>query len=417
MSSSKHKKDNKPEDIKIIGRCFNNTKANLLRLTNRKDAPPIIFFGETGTGKSHLAKWLSHKLVKIQRREGIISQSAAGMSYDLFRSELFGYKKGSHSTAYVDTPGWLEQANNKILFIDEIGELDIASQGVLLKVIQDGEYCRIGETKIRKVNCQWIFATDLTSKEELEIKLRKQFLARCKKITLPSLYDHPRDIPIFLQKELLKLGFKKISNRALIYVMDYGWPKNIRELLMTMKYVHQKKNQTLFTKNHLDGDIGDFVRIFEYHYNEAKETIFDSYYDGDTSLTSKKFVDTARKMHTDMGTYSGVFSGYTYLQDFLATVVRNRASCMRRWLDIRDATSMHLPQYLPQANQVTAHQTTAPDFHAQLAQYTEDEILREYWTALAKAAKKREWTELAKMSGRRDKTAKSRCEKYGIKFK
>jgi transcriptional regulator with GAF, ATPase, and Fis domain len=197
----------------------------------------VIIYGETGTGKELIAQAI-HEL-SSSSHHSMIRINCASIPANLIESELFGHEKGSFTGATEQRKGKFEQANNSTIFLDEIGELPLALQGRLLRVLQEKEIERIGGNNTIKVNVRIIAATNrILEKEVAEGRFRSDLFYRLNvfPIHLPALRDRKEDIPLladyFLKKINLKTG-KKISgfSQKVIHAMsENAWPGNIREL-------------------------------------------------------------------------------------------------------------------------------------------------------------------------------------------
>lgn len=159
----------------------------------------ILIEGESGTGKNILAKFIHSQ--SSRRDKPFIKINCAAIPENLLESELFGYVKGAFSGAVKDKPGKVELADGGTLFLDEIGELPIYLQSKLLHLIQDKEFERIGDTKIRKVNIKIIAATNKDLSQLVkEKKFREDLYYRLKVITIkvPALRERKEDIPFLI---------------------------------------------------------------------------------------------------------------------------------------------------------------------------------------------------------------------------
>lgn len=196
----------------------------------------VLILGETGTGKDLMARMVHEK---SQRREApFTSLNCTHIPENLFESELFGYVRGSFTGAFRDKPGLLEMAKNGTIFLDEIGDLPFYLQSKLLRIIEQRELRRIGETIFRKIEARFIFATNAALDEEVrQGKFRKDLYYRISvlKFYIPPLRERKEDIPLLvnhiLERENRKWNKKKsISLKALKKLMAYHYPGNIREL-------------------------------------------------------------------------------------------------------------------------------------------------------------------------------------------
>ncbi len=197
---------------------------------------PVLIQGETGTGKEVAARAIHDQSPRASNPFVAINSSA--LQETILESELFGYKKGAFTGAQSDKLGLLDIANNGTLFIDEIGDMGLAIQAKLLRVLETGSFMKLGDTKETKVDVRFIFATNKDLKEEIEEKkFRNDLFFRINTfiITLPALRDKKEDIPLlvsyFLEKFSTPGERKRLASRAFDVFMAYGWPGNVRELV------------------------------------------------------------------------------------------------------------------------------------------------------------------------------------------
>ena len=195
---------------------------------------PVLIKGETGTGKEKLARWL-HDL--SGRKGELVAINCAALPKDILESELFGYAKGAFSGAAGYKEGLVERADGGTLFLDEIGELSELIQAKFLRVLEDGVYYKVGDTKERRANFRLLSATNrnLTAPGS---SFRKDLFYRIDGITLdlPPLRERRDEIPLlvaFFIKEAnyaYKKEVKALSPQGLKRLLRYDWPGNIREL-------------------------------------------------------------------------------------------------------------------------------------------------------------------------------------------
>ncbi len=198
---------------------------------------PVLITGETGTGKEVFANAI-HGLSK-RKKNPFISVNCGAIPETLLESELFGNEKGAFTGAIEQRKGFFEVADKGTIFLDEIGEMPIGTQVKLLRVLESGEFTRLGSTTLKKVDVRIIAATNRDLEEEIEIgNFRRDLFFRLNSvhIVLPPLREHPEDIRelinYFAEKTCAKLGLKYdgISNDALLVLERRPWIGNIREL-------------------------------------------------------------------------------------------------------------------------------------------------------------------------------------------
>jgi transcriptional regulator with PAS, ATPase and Fis domain len=203
----------------------------------------ILLEGESGTGKELFDKAI-HAL--SPRKTGpLITINCGSLPDTLLESELFGYEKGAHSTAFKDKPGRLAMADGGTLFLDEIGDISPALQVRLLRVLQDKTFEPLGSTKSLKTDVRIVASTNKNLvKLVAEGKFRQDLFYRINvvKLVLPPLRDRREDIPLLVEHFIRKfchLGGKEIhglSAEALPLLLSYDYPGNVRELENIIEY-------------------------------------------------------------------------------------------------------------------------------------------------------------------------------------
>lgn len=197
----------------------------------------VLILGETGTGKELMAH-LIHDL-SPRKSQILVRVNCAALPTTLIESELFGREKGAYTGADSKQIGRFELADNATIFLDEIGELPLEVQGKLLRVLQEGEFERIGSNKTIRVNVRVIAATNKNLSEEVKKgTFRDDLYYRLNvfPISSPPLRERPEDIPLLawsFVKELsgkTKKIIKDIPKADMTTLQGYSWPGNVREL-------------------------------------------------------------------------------------------------------------------------------------------------------------------------------------------
>jgi Nif-specific regulatory protein len=197
----------------------------------------VLLEGESGTGKELVARALHYN--GPRRDKPFIAQFCGNLSETLLESELFGHKRGSFTGAISDKKGLLEVANGGTFFLDEVADVPVSIQTKLLRVLQDGEFRRVGDTENRKVDVRIVSATNKSLAREVERgAFREDLFYRLNVITIqmPPLRERQGDIPLlvqcFLGKHASKTSerLKKITPDAMHILEAYHWPGNVREL-------------------------------------------------------------------------------------------------------------------------------------------------------------------------------------------
>jgi DNA-binding NtrC family response regulator len=198
---------------------------------------PVLVHGESGTGKELIARAIHHEGGRSDRP--FVAVSCGAIPETLIESELFGHEKGAFTGAVAARAGYLEQAGNGTLFLDEVGELSLATQVKLLRVLQEREFCRLGSTRTISLRARLVFATHRDLDEMVaQGKFREDLYYRINvmKIEAPPLQEHPDDIaPIaahFLKRyaETYRKPVEEINAGAMALLQNYSWPGNVREL-------------------------------------------------------------------------------------------------------------------------------------------------------------------------------------------
>ena len=197
----------------------------------------VLILGETGTGKELIASTI-HDMSPRKERP-LITVNCAALPGNLIESELFGREKGAFTGADVRRMGRFEVANGSTLCLDEIGELPLELQGKLLRVIQHGEFERLGSSHTVKVDVRIIATTNRNLEEEIrQGRFRQDLYYRLNvfPITVPPLRQRKDDIPLmvqaFMERYSRKLGKQvtKVQKETMKTLQDYPWPGNVREL-------------------------------------------------------------------------------------------------------------------------------------------------------------------------------------------
>ncbi len=197
----------------------------------------VLLTGESGVGKNLFAKMIHY--TGRRQQKPFLSINCATLTENLLASELFGYERGAFTGAVKTKPGLVEIADTGTLFLDEIAEMTTNLQAKLLKVIEEGEFFRVGGTKPLKVDVRVIAATNRNIKELIsEGKFREDLYYRLNvmEIFIPPLRDHREDIEplslFFLEKHLPKYNnkVKGFTREAMEILRNYSFPGNVREL-------------------------------------------------------------------------------------------------------------------------------------------------------------------------------------------
>lgn len=226
----------------IIG-SFNGLKQAVALARKVADTDvPVLLTGETGTGKEVFSHAIHYASPRSQYP--IMAINCSAFSKDLLESELFGYKAGAFTGAMKDKPGLFEVANHGTVFLDEIGEMAFDLQARLLRVLETGEYIKVGDTKPTKVDVRIISATNRDLKKEIENgHFREDLYFRLSvfQIHLPPLRERKEDIEMLAETFLkrfstkLKKEIKGMTSEVVDILKGAEWRGNIRELKNVME--------------------------------------------------------------------------------------------------------------------------------------------------------------------------------------
>jgi transcriptional regulator with PAS, ATPase and Fis domain len=203
----------------------------------------VLIEGETGTGKELVAKAIhaaSHR-----KDKPFIAVNCAGLTEALLSSQLFGHKRGAFTGAIEDQQGLFEAANGGTLLLDEIGDIPMPVQNQLLRVLQEREIVRLGETRPRKIDVRLLAATHRNLSDEVtkgNFRTDLFYRIRVARITVPSLRERREDIPLLAASFLTQFSTAaskqatEVSHEAVRLLMDHPWPGNVRELRSAIEF-------------------------------------------------------------------------------------------------------------------------------------------------------------------------------------
>ena len=203
----------------------------------------VLINGETGTGKEVFAQAIHS--ASGRRGEAFLALNCSAFSRELLESELFGYKAGAFTGAVKDKKGLLEEANHGTIFLDEIGEMALELQSKLLRVLETGEFVKVGDTKTTHVDVRILSATNRNLKEEIANgRFREDLYFRLSvfRILLPPLRQRRDDI-LLLAQHFIGLYARQIgrtapslSTEAKNIFLAYPWPGNVREMMNAIEH-------------------------------------------------------------------------------------------------------------------------------------------------------------------------------------
>ncbi len=213
---------------------------------------PVLILGESGVGKEVVARAI-HRLGR-RREKAFVAENCAAIAENLLEAELFGYTKGAFTGADRDKKGLFEEADGGTLFLDEIGDMDLSMQRKLLRVLQEGEFRKVGGREAIKVDVRILSATNADLAKKLEDgSFREDLYFRLKVmcVRVPPLRERRGDIPAlvdhFLQEATKETArpVPRLTEEALAALVQYAWPGNVRELRNEMLKLAVLSNDTI----------------------------------------------------------------------------------------------------------------------------------------------------------------------------
>ena len=243
-STQKDKGELRAEDYRetIIGKSGAMQEVfKMIGRVSRADAP-VLITGESGCGKENVASSI-HKF-SLRASRPYVAINCAAIPADLLESELFGHEKGAFTGATTQRIGRFEQCDGGTLFLDEIGDMPIAIQSKILRVLQEGEFSRVGGNQTLKSDARIIAATNRELEKEVsEHRFREDLFYRLNvvRIQIPPLRERREDIPLLVDFFLQRLAEQRRSERiriaeeAMELLMEHDWPGNVRELENTVQ--------------------------------------------------------------------------------------------------------------------------------------------------------------------------------------
>lgn len=304
----------------------NETMKNILRQvqTLANTDSTVLITGESGTGKELIARALHFS--GARQNAPFVVIDCGGLTETILESEVFGHVKGAFTGAYYNKKGYLEMADGGSLFFDEIGELPYPLQKKLLRVIQEREFSKVGDTKVLKTNIRILVATNKDLKTEVsQGKFREDLYYRLSVVTLhiPSLRKRIHDVPLLAYNFMREFNMRfnkrvtRINEEALGKMMNYTWPGNIRELRNTIEKIMNFKKDETITLEDLKEEIWSVKesghslnRPFKEIKKEALTLFSKNYIKGLLSLYKGNVSKAALKAQMDRGNFGKLMKRY-----------------------------------------------------------------------------------------------------------
>ncbi len=226
----------------------------------------VLVTGENGVGKEVFHRILHN--YSPRKHSKCIAVNCGGLPEGTIDSELFGHVKGAFTGATSDRKGYFEEADGGTIFLDEIGELPAITQARLLRVLETGEYYRVGSSEVRRTNVRVVAATNVDLRQAIqEHKFREDLFYRLSTITInvPSLRDRQGDIELLFRKFANDISGKyrmpkiELTEEAKHLLLAYHWPGNIRQLLHTVEEISIVEQERVITPQILQRHLPQFV--------------------------------------------------------------------------------------------------------------------------------------------------------------
>jgi transcriptional regulator with PAS, ATPase and Fis domain len=236
----------------------------------------VLITGESGVGKEVLPQIIHH--FSARKHGTYIAVNCGAIPEGTIDSELFGHEKGSFTGAYESRKGYFEVANNGTIFLDEVAELPLSTQVRLLRVLETGEFMRVGSSQVVKSNVRVIAATNLDVGRAIQQgKFREDLFYRLSSvpIEIPPLRQRKEDIPLLFRKFAVDFADRNrmpainLTEESLVMLVNYRWPGNIRQLKNIAEQISIIEEKRLITP--------DVMRNYLPDYSESKlPAVFDS---------------------------------------------------------------------------------------------------------------------------------------------
>ena len=236
----------------ILGKSIDLNRAIDIAVQVSSTDITTLVTGESGTGKENIPK-IIHSLSN-RKHENFISVNCGAIPEGTIDSELFGHVKGAFTGAHETRKGYFEVANKGTIFLDEVGELPMSTQARLLRVLENGEYIKVGSSEVSKTDVRIIAATNVNLSQAIKDgEFREDLYYRLStiNINLPPLRKRGDDVQLLFRKFAVDFADKyntdpiMLDNEAIKLIQDYNWPGNIRELknfVQNLSVLEKEKN-------------------------------------------------------------------------------------------------------------------------------------------------------------------------------
>jgi len=259
----------------IIGKSEKMEKIFSMIDTLSETQSTVLITGENGTGKGLVAEALHY--YRKNSKKPFVVVGCASLSDNLLESELFGHVKGAFTGAVSDRVGRFQKADGGTIFLDEIGDISNSMQLRLLRVLQERQFERVGDSTPVSVNVRVIAATNQDLRKKVSNKSYRQDLYHRLKVVelaVPPVRERREDIPLLVDhfvkmlNDKLDKNINSVSEDVLKVFMDYDWPGNVRELQHTLEHAFVISKKAIITLEDLPSEFGGAVGIKKHHKKE-----------------------------------------------------------------------------------------------------------------------------------------------------
>jgi len=309
----------------IIGNSMQLNRAIDVALQVAPTDISVFVYGESGTGKENIPK-IIHQNSK-RKHSNYVAVNCGAIPEGTIDSELFGHEKGAFTGAHDSRKGYFEVANEGTIFLDEVAELPLSTQVRLLRVLESGEFMKVGSSKVQKTDVRIVAATNVNVQEALRKgKFREDLFYRLNTISIqiPALRSRKEDIPLLFKKFAADFSDKyntppiRLSENAMDLLCNYTWPGNIRQLknfVAQISVIEQERNiSSEILNNYIPHEESSEKTpvLFENEKSEEfseREILYKVLFDMKKDLTELKKVtfDLIQKEGETEGTSSKIF--------------------------------------------------------------------------------------------------------------
>ncbi len=288
----------------------------------------VLIVGESGVGKEIIPRIIHDN--SPRRKEKYFAINCGSIPEGTIDSELFGHEKGSFTGAIGESEGYFGTADGGTIFLDEVGELPIATQARLLRVLETGEYIRVGGQKIMKTNVRIVAATNVNMRKAIsEGKFREDLYYRLNTIPIqmPPLRERGQDIPLLFRlfalqtAEKYKLPKITLTDKAKLLLMQYKWPGNVRQLkniteqisvLSEKREIDAETLSQFIPQDPESTELATIETTGKHSYESERELLYKVLYELRGNVTElKQEIDTLKKQLGEHGAMTAQQYGHS----------------------------------------------------------------------------------------------------------